>query len=95
MVEMRHPFGGYVKEYGLARSEGLLLRYLSEVYKTLVQTIPEPARTPELDDVTRYLGRPDRHVRRGDVERLRAAPLYVARSRRDPVPRNGNPCPPM
>ncbi len=56
MVENLQPFGGYVKEYGLARSEGLLLRYLSEVYKTLNQSIPEPARTPELDDVTRYLG---------------------------------------
>jgi hypothetical protein len=56
MVENLQPFGGYVKEYGLARSEGLLLRYLSEVYKTLVQTIPEPSRTPELDDVTQYLG---------------------------------------
>jgi superfamily II RNA helicase len=56
MVETLQPFGGYVKEYGLARSEGLLLRYLSEVYKTLVQTIPEPSRTPELDDVTHYLG---------------------------------------
>jgi hypothetical protein len=56
MVENLQPFGGYVKEYGLARSEGLLLRYLSEVYKTLVQSIPEPARTPELDDTTAYLG---------------------------------------
>jgi hypothetical protein len=56
MVENLQPFGGYVKEYGLARSEGLLLRYLSEVYKTLVQTIPERSRTPELDDVTQYLG---------------------------------------
>jgi hypothetical protein len=56
MVEMLQPFGGYVKEYGLARSEGLLLRYLSEVYKTMVQTIPEPSRTPEVDDVTQYLG---------------------------------------
>jgi superfamily II RNA helicase len=56
MVEMLQPFGGYVKEYGLARSEGLLLRYLSEVYKTLRQSIPEPCRTPELDDATAYLG---------------------------------------
>ena len=56
MVEMLQPFGAYVKEYGLARSEGLLLRYLSEVYKTLMQTIPEASRTPELDDATAYLG---------------------------------------
>jgi hypothetical protein len=56
IVESLQPFGGYVKEYGLARSEGLLLRYLSEVYKTLLQTIPELARTAELDEATAYLG---------------------------------------
>jgi len=56
IVETLQPFGGYVKEYGLARSEGLLLRYLSEVYKTLVQTIPELSRTPELEAATEYLG---------------------------------------
>jgi len=56
IVETLQPFGGYVKEYGLARSEGLLLRYLSEVYKTLLQTLPELARTPELDEATAYLG---------------------------------------
>jgi superfamily II RNA helicase len=56
IVETLAPFGGYVKEYGLLRSEGLLLRYLSEVYKTLLQTVPELARTPELDAATEYLG---------------------------------------
>ena len=56
MVETLQPFGGYIKEYGLARAEGTLLRYLSEVYKTLSQTIPERSRTPELDDVIEYLG---------------------------------------
>ena len=29
------------KEYGLQRGEGVLLRYLSDVYKTLVQTVPD------------------------------------------------------
>lgn len=56
MIENLYSFSGYVKEYGLARSEGLLLRYLSEVYKTLEQTIPELARTPELEEVIYYLG---------------------------------------
>ncbi len=56
LVENLQSFSGYVKEYGLARSEGLLLRYLSEVYKTLQQTIPELSRTPELDEATLYLG---------------------------------------
>jgi len=56
MVENLHSFSGYIKEYGLSRSEGLLLRYLSEVYKTLNQTIPELARTEELDDIIVHLG---------------------------------------
>jgi hypothetical protein len=51
MVEFFYSFSGYIKEYGLARSEGTLLRYLSEVYKTLLQTVPEGARTPELEDL--------------------------------------------
>src|SRR6478609_7446149 len=41
MLESLQSFSGYIKEYGLSRSEGSLLRYLSEVYKTLIQSIPE------------------------------------------------------
>jgi superfamily II RNA helicase len=55
MVENLQTFSGYIKEYGLSRSEGTLLRYLSEVYKTLVQTIPTLARTEELDDIIVHL----------------------------------------
>lgn len=55
MVENLHSFSGYIKEYGLSRSEGMLLRYLSEVYKTLVQTIPTLSRTEELDDIIVHL----------------------------------------
>jgi superfamily II RNA helicase len=56
MFEMFLSFPEYVKEYGLERGEGVLLRYLSQVYKTLMQTIPEPAKTPEVDDVVTYFG---------------------------------------
>jgi superfamily II RNA helicase len=56
MVENLHSFSGYIKEYGLSRSEGLLLRYLSEVYKTLNQTVPELARTEQVDDIIVHLG---------------------------------------
>src|SRR5450432_3666501 len=56
MLESLQSFSGYIKEYGLSRSEGLLLRYLSEVYKTLVQSIPELARTIELEELTETLG---------------------------------------
>lgn len=79
MLESLQSFSGYVKEYGLSRSEGLLLRYLSEVYKTLQQTIPELARTPEVDEVIEYLGTLVRGVDSSLIdewERLRN-PSYV------------------
>jgi len=56
MLESLQSFSGYIKEYGLSRSEGVLLRYLSEVYKTLIQSIPELARTPELEELIETLG---------------------------------------
>jgi superfamily II RNA helicase len=56
MVENLQSFSGYIKEYGLSRSEGLLLRYLSEVYKTLSQTIPTLARTEQVDEIILHLG---------------------------------------
>jgi hypothetical protein len=48
-------FVDYVREYSLARSEGVLLRYLSQVHHTLVQTVPEEAKTEEVHDVIAYL----------------------------------------
>ncbi|HEY7216604.1 MAG TPA: DUF3516 domain-containing protein, partial [Thermoanaerobaculia bacterium] len=45
MFEGYMSFADYVKRYGLQRSEGVLLRYLSQLYKTLDQNVPEPAKT--------------------------------------------------
>jgi hypothetical protein len=56
MFEQFLSFSEYVREYGLERGEGVLLRYLSDAYKTLVQSVPLPAKTPEVDDVVTYLG---------------------------------------
>ncbi len=56
MYEGLFTFSGYVKEYGLQRSEGVLLRYLSEVYKVMVQTVPAPMKTDAVEDVTAFLG---------------------------------------
>jgi superfamily II RNA helicase len=56
MFEQGETFNGYVRTYGLARAEGVLLRYLSDVYKALIQTIPEDAKTNELDDIIEWLG---------------------------------------
>ena len=54
MVEGYYDFDHYVRFYGLERSEGLLLRYLSNVYGTLVQTVPEAAKTEAVHDVIAY-----------------------------------------
>jgi superfamily II RNA helicase len=55
MVERLSTFDDYVREYELQRSEGLLLRYLSECYKGLVQAVPETYRDEALDDVIAFL----------------------------------------
>jgi hypothetical protein len=50
MLEGYLAFGDFVKRYGLERSEGVLLRYLSQLYKTLKQSVPEVARTEAVLD---------------------------------------------
>jgi hypothetical protein len=48
-------FNEYVREYELGRAEGTLLRYLSDAYKALVQTVPAPDRTPEVEEIEVFL----------------------------------------
>lgn len=55
MYELGLSFNAYVKEYGLQRSEGVLLRYLSEAYRVLLHTVPEAQKTDELSDVIDWL----------------------------------------
>jgi superfamily II RNA helicase len=56
MYEQGMSFTDFVGRYQLARSEGLVLRYLTDAYRTLRQTVPERHRTPELDDLSEWLG---------------------------------------
>ncbi|MDQ7992497.1 MAG: DUF3516 domain-containing protein, partial [Propionicimonas sp.] len=42
--------------YKVQRSEGLVLRYLSDAYRALRQTVPESARTDDLEDLIQWLG---------------------------------------
>jgi len=51
MYEGFASFDDYVRSYGLERSEGVLLRYLSQVYKTMAETVPLPARSEEVMDI--------------------------------------------
>lgn len=54
MFETFQSFHDYIREYDLQRVEGLLLRYLSEVYKVLIQTVPESAHTDEVVSLIEY-----------------------------------------
>jgi hypothetical protein len=56
MWERAMTFSELIGDYGLARSEGMVLRYLSDVYKTLLRTVPEKVRNEELIDLTEWLG---------------------------------------
>jgi hypothetical protein len=55
-------FAEYVADYKVSRSEGLLLRYLGDAYKGLVQNVPEDAKTDEVLDLTEWLGELVRQV---------------------------------
>jgi hypothetical protein len=56
MYEGYFSFADYVKEYDLHRAEGVLLRYLTDAYKALVQSVPEREKTRDLDLVIDFLG---------------------------------------
>jgi superfamily II RNA helicase len=62
MLERFCSFHDYVRDYGLQRSEGVLLRYLTDAYRTLSQSVPSRFRTPEVDDLTLDLGSLVRNV---------------------------------
>jgi hypothetical protein len=55
-------FADYIGHYTLARSEGLVLRYLTDTYRALNQTVPDEAKTDELRDLTAWLGELVRQV---------------------------------
>ncbi|AAZ54916.1 DEAD/DEAH box helicase [Thermobifida fusca] len=62
MYERAMTFTDYIGYYELARSEGLVLRYLASAYKALTQTVPEDIKTEELRDLIEWLGEMVRQV---------------------------------
>jgi hypothetical protein len=62
MYERAMTFVEYVSFYGLARSEGLVLRYLADAYRAVRQTVPSDAKTEELGDLIEWLGELVRQV---------------------------------
>ncbi|MBK5248573.1 MAG: DUF3516 domain-containing protein [Actinomycetales bacterium] len=62
MVESAMTFSELISRYSLARSEGVVLRYLSDAYKALRQVVPAEMRTEELTDIIEWLGEAVRQV---------------------------------
>ena len=55
MVETVSDFTGYIARYNIARSEGTLLRYLSDAYRALARTVPLEKRNEQLRDIISWL----------------------------------------
>jgi superfamily II RNA helicase len=56
MIESASDFKSYIQRYSIARSEGTLLRYLSEAYRALDRTVPLDKRDDYLKDIISWLG---------------------------------------
>jgi hypothetical protein len=55
MIETFASFDDYVRLYQLQRSEGVLLRYLSQLYRTLEANVPDVWKTEPVDDAVAFL----------------------------------------
>ena len=49
-------FSDLVRRYDLAPREGLLLRYLSDAYRTVAHTVPAEHRSEALEEIIAWLG---------------------------------------
>ena len=56
MVENAMTFSDLISRYELGRSEGVVLRYLTDAYRALRQVVPEEHRTPEVVELIDWLG---------------------------------------
>lgn len=62
MFERAMTFGQFIAHYKLTRSEGVVLRYLSDAYRAARQTIPEALKTEDVHDLIAWLGELVRQV---------------------------------
>ena len=56
MLEGGDTFATFVRRYRLERSEGLVLRYLTDAWRTLDRSLTDDVYTPALEDVVEWLG---------------------------------------
>ncbi len=55
MFDRAMDFPEFVRHYGLKRSEGRLLRYLSDCLRTMERTVPDEVKTDEVEDLLDWL----------------------------------------
>ncbi len=86
-------FTDFCSRYQLARSEGLVLRYLTDAYRALRQTVPDAHRTPELDDLMEWLAETIRQTDSSLLDEWEALtdPDHVALSAGEPPPTSPRP----
>ncbi len=56
MLETGCDFKSYIAQYKIERCEGILLRYLTEAFRSLDRTIPHERRSEQLNDIAAWLG---------------------------------------
>ncbi|SEQ94927.1 Helicase conserved C-terminal domain-containing protein [Streptomyces radiopugnans] len=62
MYERAMTFGEFVSHYELARTEGIVLRYLASAYKALEHTVPDDRKSEDFQDIVEWLGEMVRQV---------------------------------
>ncbi|MEO3841310.1 DUF3516 domain-containing protein [Streptomyces sp. B22F1] len=62
MYERAMTFGEFVSFYELARTEGIVLRYLAGAYKALDHTVPDERKSEDFEDIVAWLGEMVRQV---------------------------------
>ncbi|GAA1472026.1 DUF3516 domain-containing protein [Corynebacterium felinum] len=62
MIENGMTFSDLIATYGMARAEGVVLRYLTDAWRTLQHSVPAEFVTDELDDIIVWLGEVVRQV---------------------------------
>jgi superfamily II RNA helicase len=96
MWERAASFTTFISTYKLQRSEGTVLRYLSDAYRVLRHTVPDAYRTESLDDLVEWLGETVRQTDSSlldewealtDPEKVAAAAELAAQGAPPPPPR--------
>ncbi|HYE31509.1 MAG TPA: DUF3516 domain-containing protein [Methylomirabilota bacterium] len=87
MFEQYRSFADYIKTYELQRAEGLLLRHINSVYKVLAQTVPDSAKTEQVQEMEVYLRQMIRQVDSSlmeEWERMQNPDAFVTREEAAP-----------